>query len=1368
MGFPEDAAVMTGVKPGTGEKTCKAGKKPRFRPVKSTATLGESKTFRSHNGFLGVLRFAARRVLHDFADILRPQPGDPGFPHMPNSQALPPTGAAHVCRRASLLLAGLVCWGYLPAQFTDRAQTAGVDLNYPTVVGGHSLPRLDPYSVGGAACAADIDGDGWTDLIVTQAGAPCLVFMNNRDGTFREEARQRGLDAAVDIGGIAAGDLQNHGVQDIVMVPVAGDRHYLFVNDGTGHFTEHAADRGVAVPVSVEQHLGQSISLVDYDRDGYLDIHIAEWFVPSNAENQLHSVLLHNRGATAPGYFENKTAASGLTQPATGNLTANYAMAWADYDGDGYPDVFIAGDFGLSQFWWNNGDGTFTNGTTTSGIMNSADGMGVTLLDYDGDGKVDIFVSAISLTNQSSASDKGYISDNKLFRNLGGRRFFETSDAVGVKESGWGWGAQTLDANNDGWPDLAVTNGYIGPGASFAPAKTDPTKLLINNGGTFSDGSFVYGITDTGLGRSVVILDYDNDGREDIFITQTDSHRLLYRNVGASAAHWLNLKFVGHTSNRDGYGCEVTVTAGGRSQTAIYNPTNAYIGQREARLHFGLGANTTVTTIRIKWPSGVVQEFTDVAADQLFTVNEATNPAAAPSVVTSPANVTAAKDGRAVLSVTGQGFPAPVYVWYKDGVRVSGQSGATLVIAHVQPVDAGTYTVELVNQFGTATSLGGTLTVTADLGSKSVARWWNEALLDGIRKDTPNPPVHARNLFHVSAALWDSFWAYERDGWTNRHEAYSKEMVTLPADEAARLAAQREAMSYAAYTVIKARFALSPGSKPTLAGLRWLMQQYGFNPDPTDNTGATPSAVGLRIGQAVLTRTLQDGANEAGGYSDATGYIATNPPLRVRNPGVGTGVNPDRWQPLDLVNTITQNGIVLGPNVQRFIGSNARNTATFSLRHAANGFLVDDPGPPPQFGGSTKARYIDETREVLAYSSQLTTVDGVTIDISPGKLLNNTLGANDGRGHATNPSTGQAYASNVVLRGDYARVLAEFWADGPSSETPPGHWNVIFNEVSDHPQATRRLLGQGSALPRLKWDVCGYFALNTAVHDAACAAWTLKWQYDGARPITMIRYLAALGQSSDPAQPSYHADGLPLVTGQIELITEQSAAAGQRHAHLANAVGKIAVKSWLGTPANPTLTSGVGWILGENWMPYQQETFVTPAFPGYISGHSTFSAAAAVALTRLTGAAFFPGGMFLHDISAGTGLGFEAGPSTNIQLQWATYFDAADQAGLSRLFGGIHVSSDDFIGRRVGAKVGEDAFNDFLVFYDTAGTTTTAAQRPTPGSPNAAPPAVVTPAPTAPAAPLSGGSRGGGAPSVFFLGALALLAVARHGKCRRT
>ena len=1259
----------------------------------------------------------------------------------------------NILARLGLFLACLGLPALLPAQFVDKAQRAGVDLNYPAAAVAYSSTVPDPYSVGGASCACDIDGDGWTDLIVARPEAPCLVFINNHDGTFREESHLRGLDTVSDIGGIAAGDLSNKGSADIVMTPIAGSRYYLFINDGTGHFREAAVERGADATVTQELHKGQSISLVDYDRDGYLDIYTCEWLVPSNGENALHSVLLHNLGRRGPGFFENKTAFAGLTQPVNYTQSSGYCGIWADFDGDGYPDLMLSADYGRSQLWWNNGDGTFSDGTDSSGIANSADAMGATLLDYDGDGKIDIFITAISPSTPGPT--QGFVSDNKLFRNLGGRRFQEVSRVAGVKESGWGWGAQALDANNDGWPDLIATNGYVSPTNQYASAKTDVTKLFLNRtNGSFVDAGDLYGIYDNGLGRSVSILDYDNDGREDIFITQTIGHRILYHNeFPAANAHWLNLRFVGTTSNRDGYGAEVTITAGGRSQVSVYNPTNAYIGQREPRLHFGLGANTSVSSIHVKWPSGTVQDYAGVSADQTLTLTEGVVTAAAPTILTQPANVSAAKDSRVTLSVSGQGFPAPIYVWYKNGGKISGQNGSTLTINRVQPVDAGVYTVDVINQYGTATSRGATVTVTADLPSKSVARWWNEALLDGIRKDTPDPPVHARNLYHVSAALWDSFWAYERNGWTGRQEAYVREMPSLPADEASRVAAQQEAMSYAAYTVIKARFAFSPGNTATIEGIRWLMQRFGYDPDKTDDTGSSPSATGLRIGRGVLSATLNDGANEAHSYVDATGYTPANPPLKVRNAGVGSNVNPDRWQPLDLVNTVTQNGITLGASIQKFVGSNAINTRTFALTRAANGFLVDDPGPPPLFLGSTKADYIAQAREVLLFSSRLTTADGVTLDISPAHILNNTLGANDGAGHGSNPVTGLAYASNVVLRGDYARVLAEFWADGPNSETPPGHWNVLFNQVSDHPLTTFRFQGQGNALRRLEWDVCGYFALNTAVHDAACAAWTLKREYDSARPITMIRYLAALGQSTDSNQPSYNADGLPLVSGLIELITGSSSAAGQRHAHLAASVGQVAILAWLGSPSSPTQTSGVGWILGANWVPYQRETFVTPAFPGYISGHSTFSRAGAEVLTRFTGNPFFPGGLATYDYPAGAGLTFEAGPAKDVQLQWATYYDAADQAGLSRLHGGIHISADDLTGRKMGAKVSNAAFDRFLQYY---GATAVVVAPPLSG--NTPPPTPVTPAPAP--APSSGGG-GGGAPSPLFLLALLTLSAAR-------
>jgi hypothetical protein len=290
-----------------------------------------------------------------------------------------------------------------------------------------------------------------------------------------------------------------------------------------------------------------------------------------------------------------------------------------------------------------------------------------------------------------------------------------------------------------------------------------------------------------------------------------------------------------------------------------------------------------------------------------------------------------------------------------------------------------------------------------------------------------------------------------------------------------------------------------------------------------------------------------------------------------------------------------------------------------------------------------------------------------------------------------------------VNTGDFGRVMAEFWADGPNSETPPGHWNVLANLASDEMDPNLKIGGQGPVVDRLQWDVKLYLALNGAVHDAAIAAWGAKGYYDGARPISWIRYMGGLGQSSEPNSPAYNKEGLPLVPGLIELITKETTAPGQRHAALASHEGQIAVYAWAGNPQDPkTQVGGVKWILAVNWVPYQLPTFVTPSFPGYYSGHSTFSRAGAEVLAKFTGSEYFPGGVSGYTIKAGS-LKFEAGPTTDIRLEWATYYDASDQAGQSRLWGGIHVQTDDFTGRIMGAQCGQDAWTLAQKYYSGKG-----------------------------------------------------------------
>jgi hypothetical protein len=278
-------------------------------------------------------------------------------------------------------------------------------------------------------------------------------------------------------------------------------------------------------------------------------------------------------------------------------------------------------------------------------------------------------------------------------------------------------------------------------------------------------------------------------------------------------------------------------------------------------------------------------------------------------------------------------------------------------------------------------------------------------------------------------------------------------------------------------------------------------------------------------------------------------------------------------------------------------------------------------------------------------------------------------------------------------------VIAEFWADGPDSETPPGHWNTLANNVVDHPLFEARFQGEGVPLDPLEWDVKLYFALNGAAHDAAVAVWGCKAHYDYVRPISSIRYMGQKGQSTDVRGPVYHERGLPLIPGLIEVVTEASSAEGQRHEGLV--VGQVALYAWGGEPEDPESEyTGTRWIHAVNWMPYQRDTFVTPAFAGYVSGHSAFSRAAAEVLHAITGSPYFPGGLATFTAPKDDFLEFEEGPSVDVELQWATYYDAADEAGISRLYGGIHVPADDGPGRIVGSQCGEAAWDMAKKYFD--------------------------------------------------------------------
>ncbi len=619
----------------------------------------------------------------------------------------------------------------------------------------------------------------------------------------------------------------------------------------------------------------------------------------------------------------------------------------------------------------------------------------------------------------------------------------------------------------------------------------------------------------------------------------------------------------------------------------------------------------------------------------------------------------------------------------------------------------------------------------AQQADKSVARQWMDITIECIRLDYARPTIAARNLFHVSAAMWDAWAMYDQNA-----QMYLP-LTKMSADDVE--AARAQAISFAAYRVLKWRFEWSPGGLTVMPKLNALMASLGYDITDTSTSGTTPARLGNKIGKGYINFGLADGSNESGAYKNVD-YAPVNLALIVAQPGnppridpiwptrPPQEVDPDRWQPLSLQSYVDQNGNTLPLGYPSFQSAEWGRVTPFALKNSdrinnyRNGKLFPvylDQGGQPKKNSARISEYFSGFEQVLYWSSHHDPSDGVQWDISPASIGAITIppssepadsfynlfnGGDNGVGHTVNPATGNAYQSNIVPRGDYVRVLAEFWADGPKSETPPGHWVSIYNKVMDSPLFQRRLQGRGPILGALEWDVKTYLALCGGLHDAAITAWSNKGWYDASRPITAIRLMAERGQRSDPTAPSYNPDGLWLVPGLVELITEESSSAGQRHAALAASIGKVAVKTWQSSRVvNPASdVGGVGWSLALNWVPYQRPTFVSPPFGGYISGHSTFSRTAAEILTNVTGSEYFPGGLMEYVCSAGQFLVFEDGPSVDVRLQWATFRDAADQCSLSRIWGGIHPGFDDLPGRRAGIVVASRAVEMAQTLWNSA------------------------------------------------------------------
>jgi hypothetical protein len=498
--------------------------------------------------------------------------------------------------------------------YTNVTASAGIShLQNPGNATGSGFFRT------GGAAAGDFDNDGWVDLFVTRLNNRPLLYRNlggtGSIGTFQNVGVAAGFTDFLPANGPAWGDIDNDGDEDLYVTSSGGTRFYMYINNGNGTFTEQAVQRGAAVD-GVFRY-GQSVTFGDYDGDGYLDIHSTDW---DNDVSVSTSRLLHNLGAANPGYFEDVTTAAGLdiyrfTTLNGGDTNAyRHTSTFSDLDRDGHPDLVIAGDFGTSQLFWNNGDGTFTDGTLAAGVGTDEDGMGTTIGDYDGDGRLDWFITALVDIPGQTEDHSG----NRLYRNNGDRTFADQTDLAGVRDSGWSWGTTFLDQDNDGDLDLFVTNGW---------GVADQSHNYQNNNGVYTDVSNAAGVTDTGSGRGLLSLDYDNDGDLDVFIVNHGAQPILYRNDGGNDNDWLKIKLEGTASNRDGIGAFITVDPDvnivGDEIVREINAGSNFLSQNELTAHFGLGLNAgSIDLITILWPSGAVQALGNVSANQVLYVVE--------------------------------------------------------------------------------------------------------------------------------------------------------------------------------------------------------------------------------------------------------------------------------------------------------------------------------------------------------------------------------------------------------------------------------------------------------------------------------------------------------------------------------------------------------------------------------------------------------------------------------------------------------------------------------------------------------------------------------------------------------------------------
>jgi hypothetical protein len=528
-------------------------------------------------------------------------------------------------------------------EFEDVTAKSGIRFQHQA---SRTSRKYLPESMGAGVAIFDYDNDGWLDLFfvngaklqdpMARGSSPDKsdprywnrLYHNNRDGTFTDITEKAGLQGRLYGMGVATGDYDNDGNVDLLVTNLGGN--ILYHNNGDGTFTDVTAKAGVG-----GSGWCTGACFVDYDRDGSLDLMVSRYVQwdfsevycgehrpgyraychPDQFEPITH-FMFHNNG---DGTFTDLSKKCGIASSPGKGL----GVAIDDFDGDGWPDIFVANDSVAEQLFRNNHEGTFTEVALISGLGYDQNGhafagMGADFGDYKNTGWPSVFVNA--LANQKY----------KLFRNDKGT-FEDVTDSIGLGASTLshsGWGAKWIDYDNDGWLDLFVAQGHVMDNIQLTEPSLrylEPPLLLRNDQGRFSNVSPQSGsiFTTPIAARGAAFGDLDNDGRVDVAINCNDGPAIILHNRVGNGNHWLILNLTGTSSNRDAIGSKIRlVTESGQQQTRFLSTAGSYLAASDKRAHFGLGSSKKIRLIEITWPSGIVQRLESVSADQILQVKE--------------------------------------------------------------------------------------------------------------------------------------------------------------------------------------------------------------------------------------------------------------------------------------------------------------------------------------------------------------------------------------------------------------------------------------------------------------------------------------------------------------------------------------------------------------------------------------------------------------------------------------------------------------------------------------------------------------------------------------------------------------------------